>query len=652
MKTIFNTDSSRAVRKLDRRNDIQLLRGVAVISVLLFHLNKNLFPYGYLGVDIFFVISGFVISNLIYFQLNNKSFSFKYFYFMRFKRIFPALISYSIFVQILSYLTLDHRNIIETGKTLFYSLIFVSNIHLARYLPYFDQGSELNLVINLWSLSVEEQFYIVFPIFAYLIRKYAIKYQILIYISLTFLSIFFMNEAVFDFFKLLKSIFLSYDNYLFYSPFTRVWEFTLGIVGMFLNQKIKKEEQIKVKNYLSTLCLLGLTFVIYFQFDSSSFLRMALANLLVLIILIFKLELKNLKNIIVTFTIFTGNISYSLYLFHQGIIAGVRNHNFYATSASQEYINLNNFYNLSLLILFIYLVSWLNYFFIEERYRKVNEFKSKKFILIFILLIIVISTIILSENTSGYSFRSNELKSFSDVENLTFLSGKNYLTQRNNNCLNRDVLSELCKFGSGDEKLYVIGDSVISTLVSGLVSENSNNRYTIYELTKGGCPLILEKCNLSIDSRRFTELSKIENSKIIIGGRYQKYFQDNIETENNKNLFFSTLNNLESKNNKIYVLSAIPEPLINERMYFFKNKVYPEYEYKKWKDSIKNYEIVLDEIVNNNITKINIESIFCEKGNCKFRNNKSYLFLDHVHLTHDGANFLSKSIYEIINKDN
>ena len=127
--------------KINRRHDIQILRGVSVLAVLFFHVNKEVFSFGYLGVDVFFVISGFVISNLIYSQFNQGTFTFKEFYFRRFKRIFPALISYSVFVQILSYFTLDHKHIIETTKTLIYSIFFIANVHLSRFLPYCSKSN-------------------------------------------------------------------------------------------------------------------------------------------------------------------------------------------------------------------------------------------------------------------------------------------------------------------------------------------------------------------------------------------------------------------------------------------------------------------------------------------------------------------------------
>ena len=225
------------ISKSKFRNDIQLLRGIAVFSVILFHIDKTFFKYGYLGVDVFFVISGFVISNLIYSQISEKKFSFKKFFFFRFKRIIPALVSYLIFVKVVIFFTLDHQNIVDTTKTSLYSLFFLGNIHISRYIDYFTLDSTKNLVVNLWSLSVEEQFYFIFPIIVYWLKKYKYKFQIVTYFLFISISLFSLNSYVYENIEFLRNIFNSFDNYLFYSPFTRAWEFLLGVVSMFISEK-------------------------------------------------------------------------------------------------------------------------------------------------------------------------------------------------------------------------------------------------------------------------------------------------------------------------------------------------------------------------------------------------------------------------------
>ena len=226
------------ITRIKYRSDIQILRALAVIAVILFHIDKSIFKYGYIGVDIFFVISGFVISNLIYSKLSKNEFRLKEFIFMRFKRIIPALVSYLLFVQIVLFFNVDHQNVIQNTKTSLYSILLLANVHISQYMEYFTVDSSKNLVINLWSLSVEEQFYIIFPLIAVLFRKIRISLQSIIYSIIIFISIFSINELFFENFSFLQKIFLNYQNFIFYSPITRVWEFILGVLAMFLNHKL------------------------------------------------------------------------------------------------------------------------------------------------------------------------------------------------------------------------------------------------------------------------------------------------------------------------------------------------------------------------------------------------------------------------------
>ena len=117
------------ISKISKRQDIQTYRGVAVICVMLYHLDPIIFSTGYLGVDIFFVISGYVISNLVYSQLSQKKFSLKSFYLQRLKRIVPSLVSFIFFVQILIYFILDHQFIYQTSRGNLFSLFFISNVY-------------------------------------------------------------------------------------------------------------------------------------------------------------------------------------------------------------------------------------------------------------------------------------------------------------------------------------------------------------------------------------------------------------------------------------------------------------------------------------------------------------------------------------------
>ena len=155
-----------------RRVDIDFLRGIAVISVIIFHLDPGFFPRGYLGVDLFFVISGYLITKSILKSYQSNSFKFSEFYLRRIKRILPVLLVVlfiSSFFALIILLTSDLKKFTES---LISSLGFVSNFYFWITGGYFATNNQLKPLLHLWSLSVEEQFYLFYPIFLYIIFKF------------------------------------------------------------------------------------------------------------------------------------------------------------------------------------------------------------------------------------------------------------------------------------------------------------------------------------------------------------------------------------------------------------------------------------------------------------------------------------------------
>ena len=159
----IDIEENKSSSKSRYRPEIDGLRGFAVVAVIINHFNKVILPGGYLGVDIFFVISGFVITSSLY-QRPSKNFKdfISGFYERRIKRLVPAL---SVFVLIMSIaICLFNPNPILSLRTGLTSLFGLSNLYLLRYSTnYFSQSTELNVFTHTWSLGVEEQFYILFP---------------------------------------------------------------------------------------------------------------------------------------------------------------------------------------------------------------------------------------------------------------------------------------------------------------------------------------------------------------------------------------------------------------------------------------------------------------------------------------------------------
>jgi len=146
------------------RPDIDGLRAVAVLSVIAYHLSPRMLPGGYLGVDVFFVLSGYLITNVIWREALNGRFSIVRFYERRIRRILPALLSVLLVVSACAIVLLLPLDLVGYAKSVFSALAFVANIYFWRTTDYFTQLAEEKPLLHVWSLGVEEQFYIIFPL--------------------------------------------------------------------------------------------------------------------------------------------------------------------------------------------------------------------------------------------------------------------------------------------------------------------------------------------------------------------------------------------------------------------------------------------------------------------------------------------------------
>ena len=157
------------------RPAIDGLRAIAVISVLIFHLDKRLLPGGFVGVDIFFVISGYLITSIIIADCANGKFSFAQFYQRRISRIYPAFFIVSIAILIASFLLYLQQDFASAGATVMAAAFSVTNFKFLLQGNYFEVSQDAQPLLHFWSLAVEEQFYIVFPLIVYLAFRFKVS---------------------------------------------------------------------------------------------------------------------------------------------------------------------------------------------------------------------------------------------------------------------------------------------------------------------------------------------------------------------------------------------------------------------------------------------------------------------------------------------
>jgi peptidoglycan/LPS O-acetylase OafA/YrhL len=206
------------------RSDIDGLRAVAVLAIVIFHGFPDLLPGGFVGVDIFFVISGFLISNILLTDLAHGQFSFQDFYTSRIRRIFPALILVLVVTLIIGWFILLAGEFKNLGINAAAAAVFSANLLQWRQIGYFDPGADAKPLLHLWSLGVEEQFYLAWPLTLALLWRS----QKILVLLLVGLAVSFSANAL---------LVYSYPIAVFYCPLTRIWELLIGAllsyVGLF-----------------------------------------------------------------------------------------------------------------------------------------------------------------------------------------------------------------------------------------------------------------------------------------------------------------------------------------------------------------------------------------------------------------------------------
>ncbi|WP_041766817.1 acyltransferase family protein [Psychromonas ingrahamii] len=465
------------------KKDINGLRGIAVIAVVLFHFNESWLPGGFAGVDVFFVISGFLMTGIIFRGIEQESFSVLKFYIARANRIIPALAFLCLVLLIWGLIYLEPLDFRVLGKHVGSSIGFLSNIVYWSEDGYFDVASHEKWLLHTWSLSVEWQFYIIYPLVLVTARKFlpvaVIKSMIL---GGTILGFIFCVIATYK-----------WPSSSYYFLTTRAWEMMVGGVCYlypFSFSNIQKKQKVLLEWFGLSLIIASYIFINK-EVAWPGYLAVfpVLGSFLMI-------QAQRSDSFITCNIVFQklGTWSYSIYLWHWPIVVAI------------YFYSLND--------VFIYVGILLSVFlgFISNKYIEKINFKNNFNSLInyvnckplyMVWGIGVIGSVIFL--TNGLNFRSIEEKQLLNSNALSAISDWNYPEP------NLQIGSHNIRFikGSSDKNILFIGASHIEQTfpyVSGI-----NTEYNIYYLTEGGCfltPSYTSKVNL--------DCSNIKNYKDVI----------------------------------------------------------------------------------------------------------------------------------------
>ena len=529
-------NKSKALKK-NYRNEIDGLRAFAVAIVIINHLNENILPSGYLGVDIFFVISGYVITLSLNNRTSNNFIEFYIDFFeRRIKRLIPALIPFTLFTGLLICFFDENPLIsIRTGIT---SLFGFSNVYLlSNATNYFGLASKLNAFTHTWSLDVEEQFYVVFPLIIWFTGfggKKINGHRNLLFTIIT--------TIVFSLVGYLFIYRLNQSAAYFLMP-TRFWEMAFGCLTFLLiskNNIISK----KLKTINSNITLLGIILVLFIPIEYSMYAT-------ILIVLLTALLISNLNSGTFSFDFFSnkkivhiGKISYSLYLYHWTVIV-----------ISRHTIGIH-LWTIPFQLLIMYSLAYYSYKFIENPFRDIN-WSFRKIITLFksfLLIVLTGGALFLFENKfKNNLYLGNRTKSLSEKTYFeSFFKSREWpykycsigpgedLTE----IKNIENIFEKCfvKQTTASKTLFFVGDSHSNTLWIGqeyIANKKNSNFFTF--TSAGNLFPSVDYFRVNSNNRDFRKKSHqiigdlegaiIKKSQkgdiVFINQRYPYYFNDN-----------------------------------------------------------------------------------------------------------------------------
>ena len=664
---------------LKYRPDIDGLRAIAVSGVVLYHLQSvDILPGGFLGVDVFFVISGFLITSLILPSIQDRTFSFKNFYLRRARRLLPAFVVVAVATIAVSWLVLDPSRMLDFTNSLFFAVFGLSNMYFMFQDPYWADSASTLPLLHTWSLGVEEQFYLVFPALLIVATKFLGKHS---------------RVALFSLLGVL-SLLLAYwvsglnPTYAFYLFPTRAWELLVGVLlALVLDRwKVLVPKGIAALSAGLGLLLIGVSYFYLGQFITAPGLLTTVPVVGAALIIFGGLTSNPIsKGLGIRPLAGLGLISYSLYLWHYPILAlaGVT----VPLGLSGEVIA----------VALAVVLAIVTYFLIETPFRR-SKHKTPFIAFPSVGMVTLLAFVTGSVGTSGYGARAGDIP-WPEVAHVDSEYGQ-VITAENS-----------------EGQIILFGDSHMMRLRLSLSEKATAMGLDFMDGTESGCPFFEgitrfghDTCTADFQAERLAWAASIEPSFVVLGGRFPLYIEgsrfDNMEggvepgvgpdyvlsgatepdRENQKSLVQDSLKrtiaSLLNQGHTVVLVYPIPEvgwevpQRINARASQSPDSVTSRFPIpQKIRERLlpgpnswpldtpvtTSYDIyvsrtrstfdVLDSISSDHIIRIYPHKIFCEEregGRCMTHDDNTIFYTDDDHLSAAGARLVTGEIMEKI----
>jgi peptidoglycan/LPS O-acetylase OafA/YrhL len=623
------------------RPDIDGLRAIAVLSVVIYHAFPDTLKAGFMGVDIFFVISGYLISSIIFENIDRGSFSFGQFYGRRIKRIFPALTLVLLSCLVFGWFGLLGDEFKQLGKHMAAGAGFVSNFFLWQESGYFNNAAETKPLLHLWSLAIEEQFYIVWPLVVWLTWKR----------KWSFLSVF-IGLGVASFAYNVHLVRLD-PTATFFSPATRIWELLAGVLLAYMKvrptawQPSQRQLHVastfgvallafglyridKGRPYPGTWALLPIlgSFCLIFAGPTAWFNRLVLSNRLL---------------------VWVGLISFPLYLWHWPMLSFMRIVESETPSLGYRVLAVG----LSVLL------AWITYYFVEKPIRANGKSTLKIVVLTTCVAASGLAGLVIFQNSGVTTRVAAQINGVNSWDNLTFATPCKFITNGPNH-------DDWCNIGNAPDKsptTVLIGDSVGNGFAPMLLSyakvhsTTGKAPFVFRQFGRGACPMLN-----GIGSMRCAELTAAATNYIdktpsidtvILAANWPLYFYGFDWTDKNfitaaqfEEVIKQTITQYQSKGKRVIVFLAPPTGA-NPRACVVRplrltNENKCQFSLQDAMNNSRSYRAafvaLLDQL---NVNYFDPFQYMCDQTSCQVTDGTRIYYVDYEHFSVFGGQFLA-----------
>lgn len=619
------------------RQDINAIRAYAVLSVVLFHFLPNVLPGGFAGVDIFFVVSGFLMTSIITNQVSSGKFNVISFYHARVKRIVPALSVLCVSLLVYGWFFLLPTDYQALAKHVGSSQAFLSNFVYLRESGYFTADAHEKWLLHTWSLSVEWQFYVIYPLVLLAIGKIFSRQNVAIFVLISLLISF--GFSVYWSFKSPESS--------YFMIYTRAWEMLAGAVVFF----IRSPERYVFKK-ASSYCGFALILIGLVVSDESHPWPgyMALAPVVgTCLILWANTDSFYTKGRVISYL---GSSSYSIYLWHWPIVVFIS----YMGFLSNIFVL---FLGMSLSIFF----GSLSYIFVEKKFTNFLFKKSEYFIYLICMAVLVVSIFIYLNQGVTSSFRpistSDKAKFIQNYREMHVGLQDSYWLKCNayKSLIEKgttDIDSSCTAKSSNFEGVFLWGDSHAEAFSFGLRTLLGNN-HAFYQVTSAGCnPSFDEPLGLSgdiyaacLESNRnaLKWIKELRPKVLILSQRENHEFVD-------WNLFYERLSKYGVT--RVIVIGPLPQwqpslPSVIAKRHWNTNEssiVDPSLN----RQVIRTNKVLLEKAFVHNVEIANVFDELCKIEDVHYRclvrlgSEQRLIAVDYAHLSKEGSMYLTERI--------